>query len=129
LDRFLLVLITAGFIAYLNQFNSGLGVTGMSRDVTWGLYISHLRYGGCGCLGSYGGYSLLPARPQGVWQYSDPGEFLAVAAVIVCMLFVFVDRGQPARFLNIVLHPTPNSIMFWDMCVLIGYLLLNFIIG
>ena len=26
---------------------------------------------------------------------------------------------------NIILHPTPNSILFWDMIVLNGYLLLN----
>ena len=28
-----------------------------------------------------------------------------------------------------LLHPTPNSVMFWDMTVLFGYLLLNIIIG
>jgi molybdopterin-containing oxidoreductase family membrane subunit len=45
------------------------------------------------------------------------------------MLFVFVDLGQPARVLNVILHPTPSSVMFWDLCVLAGYLLLNFVIG
>ena len=28
-----------------------------------------------------------------------------------------------------ILHPTPSSMMFWDMCVLMGYLLLNIVIG
>ena len=57
------------------------------------------------------------------------GEFLAVSAVLVCMLFVFVDMGQPRRVLNVILHPRPNSVMFWDFMVLTGYLLLNLVIG
>jgi Ni/Fe-hydrogenase subunit HybB-like protein len=57
------------------------------------------------------------------------GEFLAVAAVAMCGLFIFVDLGYPARVLNIVFYPTPNSILFWDMIVLNGYLVLNILIG
>jgi molybdopterin-containing oxidoreductase family membrane subunit len=57
------------------------------------------------------------------------GEFLAIAAVIMCMLFIFVDLGQPLRVLNVILHPTPNSVMFYDMLVLSGYLMLNLLIG
>jgi molybdopterin-containing oxidoreductase family membrane subunit len=45
------------------------------------------------------------------------------------MLFIFVDLGQPFRGVNIVLHPSPNSLMFWDLIVLSGYLFLNIIIS
>lgn len=127
---FLMIVIVAGFAAYLKQFEYGLGVTGMSRDVTWGLYISQFTF-----MVGVAASAVMVAIPYYLHDHKAfgsiviLGEFLAVAAVVVCMLFVFVDMGQPTRFLNIVLHPTPNSIMFWDMCVLIGYLLLNFIIG
>ena len=47
----------------------------------------------------------------------------------MCILFIFVDMGQPMRITNVILHPTPNSVMFWDSVVLIGYLLLNLVIG
>jgi molybdopterin-containing oxidoreductase family membrane subunit len=57
------------------------------------------------------------------------GEFLAVSAVAMCALFIFVDMGQPRRVLNVMLHPTSNSVMFWDMTVLMGYLVLNLVIG
>jgi molybdopterin-containing oxidoreductase family membrane subunit len=57
------------------------------------------------------------------------GEFLAIAAVIMCILFIFVDLGQPSRVLNIILYPSPRSLMFWDMISLSGYLLLNAIIA
>lgn len=36
------------------------------------------------------------------------GEFMAVGAVIMCMLFIVVDLGQPQRALNVLLHPTPE---------------------
>ncbi len=57
------------------------------------------------------------------------GEFLAVSAVIMCGLFIVVDMGQPVRVMNMILHPSPNSIMFWDFLVLMGYLVLNLVIG
>ena len=47
----------------------------------------------------------------------------------MCMLFILVDMGMPMRVLNMILHPTPTSPMFWDMVVLSGYLLLNLFIG
>ena len=47
----------------------------------------------------------------------------------MCGLFVLVDLGKPMRFMNIILHPTPNSILFWDMLVLNGYMVLNAVIG
>jgi len=49
--------------------------------------------------------------------------------VIMCILFIFVDLGQPARVLNIIFYPSPRSLMFWDMISLSGYLLLNAIIA
>ncbi len=33
------------------------------------------------------------------------------------------------RALNVLLHPTPNSILFWDMIVLNVYLFLNLVGG
>ena len=34
------------------------------------------------------------------------GEVLAISCVIMCLLFIFVDMGQPQRVLNVALHPT-----------------------
>ncbi len=47
----------------------------------------------------------------------------------MCMLFIFVDMGQPTRVLNVLLYPTPHSMMFWDMVSLSGYLVLNAVIA
>ncbi|AGA67799.1 polysulfide reductase [Desulfitobacterium dichloroeliminans LMG P-21439] len=127
---FLLVVIFVGFMAYLRQYEEGLGVTGMSRDVSWGLYISQFTF-----LVGVAASAVMVAIPYYLHNYKKfgkiviLGEFLAVPSVIMCILFIFVDVGRPDRILNVLLHPTPHSVMFWDMCVLVGYLLLNFIIG
>ena len=41
---FLVVLIGIGFCSYLIQLQQGLTVTGMSRDVSWGLYIGQFTF-------------------------------------------------------------------------------------
>jgi molybdopterin-containing oxidoreductase family membrane subunit len=44
------------------------------------------------------------------------------------LLFIVVDLGQPMRMINMITHPSPKSILFWDMIVLNGYLVLNALI-
>jgi Ni/Fe-hydrogenase subunit HybB-like protein len=127
---FLLGLISVGFLAYLYQFKNGLGVTGMSRDVSWGLYIGQFTF-----LVGVAASGVMVVLPYYLHDYKKfgrltiLGEFLAIAAVIMCMLFIFVDLGQPLRVLNVILHPTLHSVMFYDMLVLSGYLFLNLLIG
>jgi len=127
---FLLVLIGIGLAAYLYQFFVGLKITGLSRDVSWGFYIAQLTY----LVGVAAG-GVMVVLPYYLHDYKAfgkitiLGEFLAIAAVIMCMLFVFVDVGQPVRIMNVALHPTPNSILFWDFTVLSVYLLLNVVVG
>ncbi len=126
----LLGIIGAGFIFYLRQFTFGLGITGMSRDVSWGLYISQFTF-----LVGVAASAVMVVMPYYLHNYkvfgkiTILGEFLAISSVIMCMLFIFIDMGQPVRVLNVILHPTLNSVMFWDMLVLNGYLVLNLIIG
>lgn len=128
---FVLLAITgAGFLAYLRQFTYGLGVTGMSRDVSWGFYIGQFTF-----LVGIAASGVMLVLPYYLHNYKKfgrlviLGEFLAISAVIMCILFIFVDLGQPRRVMNVMLHPTPNSVMFWDMVVLVGYLILNVVIG
>ncbi len=126
----LLCIIAAGFCFYLRQLDQGLGITGLSRDVSWGLYIAQFTFF-VGVAAS-AVMVVLPYylhREKQFARITILGEFLAIAAVIMCILFIFVDLGQPARVLNIILYPSPRSLMFWDMISLSGYLLLNAIIA
>jgi molybdopterin-containing oxidoreductase family membrane subunit len=126
----LLAFIGVGFVFYLKQLGYGLGITGMGRDVSWGLYIAQFTY----LVGVAASavmlvlpYYLHNAKVFG--KITILGEFLAVASVAMCITFVIVDLGQPARAFNVLLYPSPNSILFWDLIVLNGYLLLNILIG
>jgi len=126
----LLVVMGAGFLSWLYQFREGLGITGMSRDISWGVYIANFTF-----LVGVAAAAVMVVIPYYIHHYKAFGritilaEFLGVAAVLMCLLFILVDLGNPIRALNVLLHPTPGSILFWDMVVLNGYLFLNIFIG
>ena len=123
-------IVVVGFITYLRQYKAGLGITGMSRDVSWGLYIGQFTF-----LVGIAASAVMLVIPYYLHDYKKfgkiviLGEFLAVSAVSMCVLFILVDMGQPLRSMNVLLYPTPNSMMFWDFLSLFGYLILNLIIG
>jgi Ni/Fe-hydrogenase subunit HybB-like protein len=127
---FLAAVIGVGFICYLRQLSFGLGITGLSRDVTWGLYIAQFTF-----LVGVAASAVMVVLPYYLHNFkvfgkiTILGEFLAIAAVTMCMLFIFVDMGQPMRVLNVMLYPTPHSLMFWDMVSLSGYLVINAVIS
>ena len=127
---FLCVVILGCLCVYWQQLQQGLTITGMNRDVSWGLYISQFTYF-VGVAAS-AVMLVLPAYFHHYKKFKRMiifGEFMAIAAVVMCALFIVVDLGQPQRLANVLLHPTPNSVMFYDMIVLIGYLCLNALIG
>ncbi|WP_316899037.1 sulfate reduction electron transfer complex DsrMKJOP subunit DsrP [Pseudodesulfovibrio indicus] len=127
---FLLVVIGIGSTALIDQWMNGLKITGMSRDVSWGFYISQFTY-----LVGLAASGVMIVLPNYFHSYKTNkhmvifGEFMAIAACIMCLLFIVVDIGQPTRMMNMIFHPTPNSILFWDMIVLNGYLFLNLLVG
>ncbi len=127
---FLLLIFGVGFIFYLRQFDDGLGLSGMSRDVPWGIYISQFTF-----LVGISASTVIVVITYYLHNHKAfgkivvLGELLSVAALIMCQLFLFINLGQPTRLLNIVLHPTPNSILFWGIVLLFGYMLLNIVIS
>lgn len=126
----LLTVMAVAFAVYIDQFMNGLMITGMSRDVSWGFYIANFTF----LVGVAAG-GVMVVIPYYLHDYEKfhritiLGEFLAVASLIMCLMFIVADLGQPVRMLNVLLYPTPNSMLFWDMCVLNGYLFLNIVIG
>ncbi len=123
-------LAAVGCFFYYQQFRFGLGITGLHRDVTWGLYIGQFTF-----LVGVAASAVMLVIPYYLHDYKKfskiviLGEFLAISAVIMCILFIMADMGQPMRVMNILLYPAPNSMVFWDVVVLNGYLFLNLMIG
>lgn len=124
-----LVMIIGGY-GYFLQLRDGLGVTGMTDHVSWGLYISNFTF--LVGLAAAAVMLVLPAYVLRDVDFSKAvliGEGVAVAALLMCLCFVVVDLGSPLRswhlapgigFLNF-----PRSLLAWDVVVLNGYLMLN----
>ncbi len=127
---FCAALFAVGFAAYIYQMVNGFHVTGMSRDISWGMYIGHLTFFVGVAAG--GVMIVLPYYLHDVHEYGRitvVGEFLAIPAIIMALLFVVVDIGSPMKLLNVYLYYTPHSMLCWDATVLPIYLLLNVIVG
>lgn len=128
---FLALLSLAGLNAYCVQFVHGLGTTGMSDHVSWGLYIANFTF-----LVGMAAAAVMMVIP--VYVYHDEplhdvvifGELLAIASILMCILFVSVDLGRPERVWHMAPPPIgkfnwPDSMLSWDVIVLNGYLLIN----
>jgi molybdopterin-containing oxidoreductase family membrane subunit len=123
------VMLVGGY-AYYIQLRDGLGVTGMTDHVSWGLYISNFTF--LVGLAAAAVMLVLPAYVLRDVNFAKAvliGEGVAVAALVMCLCFVVVDIGSPFRswhlapgigFLNF-----PRSLLAWDVVVLNGYLMLN----
>ena len=126
----LFALCLVGLNAYARQFVHGLTVTGMTDQVAWGVYIANFTF-----LVGVAAAAVMMVIPVYVYENEEMhdlvifGELLAVAAIIMCLLFVTVDLGRPDRFWHLI--PVigqmnfPKSMLSWDVIVLNGYLLLN----
>ncbi len=123
----LTVIALFGINAYAKQFVQGLAVTGMTDQVSWGLYIANFTF-----LVGMAAAAVMLVIPAYIFKNKELhdlvifGELLAVAAIIMCLLFVTVDLGRPDRALHLMLRLNfPASMLAWDVIVLNGYLLLN----
>ncbi len=122
--------IAVGSLCYFKQLTEGLTVTGLGRDVPWGFYIAQFTF-----LVGVAASAVMVVLPYYLHNYKAfgkmavLGEFLAISSVIMCLLFIVVDMGRPDRIFNAVLHPSPSSLIFWDIVSLNGYLVLNVLIS
>jgi Ni/Fe-hydrogenase subunit HybB-like protein len=121
------VFILLGVNAYCKQLVHGLITTGMSDQVSWGLYIANFTF----LVGMAAAAVMLVIpvyiyRNRALHDLVIFGELLAVAAIVMCQFFVVVDLGRPDRFMHIFWRFNfPISMLTWDVVALGGYLLLN----
>lgn len=119
-----------GANAWAVQVRDGMALTGMSDHVSWGLYIANFTF--AVGLAAGGVMMVIPAYVYHDRKMHDVvivGELLAIAAIVMCLLFVVVDLGRPDRFWHLLpglgRFNWPVSLLTWDVIVLNGYLLIN----
>jgi Ni/Fe-hydrogenase subunit HybB-like protein len=127
---FLTAVALVGANAWAHQLAQGMQLTAMTDHVSWGLYIANFTFGVGLAAGAV--MMVIPAYLYDDHEMHDVvlvGELLAVAAIVVCILFIVVDMGRPDRFWHIIpgigRFNWPISMLTWDVLVLNGYLVLN----
>src|SRR5512143_3800690 len=131
---FLSFFILLGASAYSGQAERGLITTAMRDQVSWGFYISNFTF-----LVGVAAAAVLLVIPAYLYNFKPIkeivlfGELLAITAIIMCILFILADMGQPLRVWHILpiigLMHFPASLLAWDVVVLNGYLAINSVIA
>jgi len=126
----LLFLTLLGLNAYAKQLAQGIITTGMGDEVSWGLYIANFAF-----LVGMAAAAVMMVIPAYIFKDKEMhkvvifSELFAVAAMIMCLLFIMVDLGRPDRFWHLIpvigYFNWPGSLLTWDVIVLNGYLILN----
>ena len=92
-----------GLNAYAHQFVEGLQTSNMTNQVSWGAYIANFTF-----LVGVAAAAVMLVIPAYVYkkEYMHGvvlfGELLAIAAIVMCLLFVTVDLGHPERFHHMI---------------------------
>lgn len=126
--------LTAVFLVGVNAFARqtvhGLGLTAMTDQVSWGMYIGNFTFAVGLAAGAV--MMVIPAYLYHDEEMHDVvivGEILAIAAIVVSLAFVNVDLGRLDRAWHLLpgigRFNWPVSMLTWDVVVLSGYLLIN----
>ena len=129
----LVALMMLGVYAYFVQMKVGLAATNMSDIVSWGFYIANFTF-----LVGVAAAAVMIIVPSYIFKDKDLhkvviiGECVAIGALIMALMFVFVDLGGPWNAWHLIpiigLFNWPSSLLSWDVLVLNGYLALNLLV-
>jgi molybdopterin-containing oxidoreductase family membrane subunit len=105
-------------------------VTNMRDTISWAYYIGNFTF-----LVGVAAAAIMLVIPAYIYNWKPLkevvifGELLAISAVIMCMLFVIVDVGNPLRLWHMIpligRLNLPSSLLSWDSVVLSLYFVLN----
>ncbi|MGC3957805.1 MAG: polysulfide reductase NrfD [Verrucomicrobiota bacterium] len=129
-----MTILTAIFLvganAWATQVRDGMQLTNMSDHVSWALYIANFTF--LVGLAAGGVMMVIPAylyHDEEMHDITLIGELLAIAALIMALMFVVCDLGRPDRFWHLLpglgRFNFPVSMLTWDVIVLNGYLAIN----
>jgi molybdopterin-containing oxidoreductase family membrane subunit len=112
------------------QLTKGMSVTGLTDQVSWGIYIANFVF----LVGVAAGAVTIvfPAYVYNVESLKKVvvlGEILAITAVTLCIFFIMFHMGRIDRLWHMIpvigIYNFPYSLLTWDTLALTGYFLLN----
>ena len=115
-----------GFGSFVYQWRNGLGVTGLSNTITWGMYIISFMF----LVGASAGGLIVVAGSEliGTERFKTLSRLavvVSVAAVATAAGSILPDLGRPQLAWKMVVSPHFTSPLVWDMAVLGTYLIIG----
>ena len=127
---FLSILIAWGASGYIQQLKHGLLVTNMRDSISWAFYIGNFTF-----LVGVAAAAIMLVIPAYIYNWKPLkevvlfGELLAICAMIMVILFVIVDIGNPLRLWHMIpligKLNLPQSLLAWDTLTLLIYMGIN----
>jgi Ni/Fe-hydrogenase subunit HybB-like protein len=120
---FLIVVMVWGLYAYIQQLRTGLIVTGMRDQISWGLYITNFVF--------FIGISHAGTLISAILRVTDTdwrrpitrmAEAITVFALCIGAPMVMIDMGRPDRMLNLFRYGRIQSPIIWDVLGVSTYL-------
>jgi molybdopterin-containing oxidoreductase family membrane subunit len=115
--------LVTGAGCFLYQWSQGLGVTGLSNTVSWGMYIIVFMF----LVGVSAGGLIVVAVSELVGSHRfEALNRLAVicsaTAVAAAALSILPDIGRPQMMWKIIVQGNPTSPLVWDVVIITAYL-------
>lgn len=124
----LAVLAVVGIGCWIFQLANGLAVTGMGNVNSWGAYICmFMLFVGLSAGGLIVASSASVFNIPAFKKVAVPAIVLSTVCICAAGLFILIDLGGIQRIWRIITGPNPGSVLFWDMCVIAIYLVVNIV--
>jgi len=105
-----------GLAAHIHQYRNGLGVTGLSRQIFWGFYLTNFVFFiGISHAGTLIAAILRLSKAEWRRPVTRAAELITVLALSFGVLSIVVDMGRPDRILNLIRYPQFRSPLIWDI--------------
>lgn len=126
---FLLLIIVAGIIAYIDQLLQGQVVTNMRDYVLWGIYISNfVFFVATSFVGSVAVAILRLTKNPWRTPFVRIAEIITVAAIVMAGITIMIDMARPDRLLNLFVHARLQSPITWDVIIIPTYMAISILL-
>ncbi len=126
---FLLLLIVAGIIAYIDQILQGQQVTNMRDYALWGIYISNFVFFiATSFVGSVTVAVLRLTKSSWRVPFVRIALIISVACIIMAGITIMIDMARPDRLLNLFVHARLQSPITWDVIIIPTYIVVSLLL-
>jgi molybdopterin-containing oxidoreductase family membrane subunit len=126
---FLILVVIAGIIAYIDQVIKGQIVTNMNDYALWGIYISNFVFFVATSFVGTITVSILRLTNNN-WRTPIVriAEIISVAAIIMAGITIMIDMGRPDRLLNLFIYGRLQSPIIWDVIIIPTYIVISILL-